>query len=348
MNESNNFHFIRFLAASLVVVGHVFPLNNKPDLIENGTLGLFPSGHMAVCIFFIISGYLVLKSNQNSSSQLSYLFKRVLRIYPGLFVALVFTVFIIGPINTILPLKDYFTNFSTYRFFDYLKLYPSTTTMLPGVFENNPFKVANGSLWTLAYEFTMYLFVIVASLLFRKRWSIFVGLFFVFFIIFCAFHTTIKEYEKPLRIIHLGLFPLLDFGIYFVLGMIYGVYQKQIPLKWWIAVAALLLWLGLYPIAENGYIPLVSITWMRYFSLSYIIFYLSFLKGSINNFGKSGDYSYGIYIYAFPVQQTLVSFFQGKLELYWQVLIAFAIVLPLAWLSWHFVEKPALKYKTLL
>ena len=344
MHESNNFDFLRFFAASLVIVGHVYPLNGIPDVIEHWSLGLFPSGHIAVCIFFVISGYLVVQSKLKSSTTFSYLAKRSLRIFPGLFVALLFTAFIIGPIATTYSLSQYFTDSNTYRFFGYLKLYPHYQGNLPGVFVTNPHTGANGSLWTLAYEFTMYLFVIVSVWLFRHRWLWFLVSFLLFFCCFCLFYKHFQG-DKPLRIIHLNLFHLVDFGIYFVLGMLFYIFRKDIPLRGWGALLAFGLWMGMYPIAEAGYLPLAAITWVRYFSIAYLVMYFAFLKGPLNHFGKNGDFSYGIYIYAYPIQQTIVLFLGKELPPYQQILLAFVFVLLLAWLSWNFVEKPALKYK---
>ncbi len=345
MKQTNNFDFLRFLAASLVIVGHVYPLNARPDAIEVGSLGLFPSGHIAVCIFFVISGYLIIQSGLKTASVFSYLSKRILRIIPGLFVSLLFAIFIIGPINTTLSLPEYFGNIRTYYFLDHIKLYPIYHDTLPGVFESNPHKSPNGSLWTLPYEFTMYLFVILVVFLYRNKWHWFLISFSCFFLFFCFYYPYFQG-DKQLMFINLNIFHLVDFGIYFVLGMLFYIYQDKIPLHWAGAILAVVLWLGLYPIAQAGYIPLVAITWARYFSICYLVMYFAFLKGPLNNFGKSGDYSYGIYIYAFPIQQTIVHFWGATMPPYQQILLAFVFVLPLAWLSWHFIEKPSLKYKS--
>lgn len=342
--KSNNFHFIRFLAASLVIIGHVYPLNGRPDIIEQWSLGLFPSGHIAVCVFFVISGYCVIHSRINSVSSLSYLMKRVLRVFPGLLIALIFTAFIIGSITTTLPLADYLLNIKTYLFFDNLKLYPHTHVTLPGVFEHNNHSGANGSLWTLAYEFTMYFLVVVVVFLFRSKWQWFLLAFCAFFIGYCFFFEALQS-SRILPIIHLNIFHLIDFGIYFVLGMLFYVYRHVIVLNGWWALAAFGAWMLTYLIADAGYLPLATIMWVRYFSLSYIVMYLAFIKGPLNHFGDRGDYSYGIYIYAYPIQQTIVSFWGNEMSPLQQILLAFILVLPLAWFSWHIIEKPALKYK---
>lgn len=341
---SNNFHFIRFLAASLVIVGHVYPLNGRQDIIEQWSLGLFPSGHIAVCVFFVISGYCVLHSRIHSPSSFSYLMKRVLRVFPGLLIALVFTAFIVGAFTTDLSFSDYLINGKTYLFFDNLKLYPSTHVTLPGVFEQNIHSGANGSLWTLAYEFTMYIFVVVAVFFFRSKWQWFLLAFCVFFGAFCIYFEFLQG-NRILPILHLDLFHLIDFGIYFALGMIFYIYRHLIVLNGRWALAAFGAWMLIYLIADAGYLPLAAIMWVRYFSLSYIVMYLAFIKGPLNHFGDRGDYSYGIYIYAYPIQQMIISFWGNEMSPFQQILLAFTLVLPLAWFSWHIIEKPALKFK---
>ena len=154
--EKNNFHFIRFVAASLVVVGHSYSLLNKPDLIDHYSRGLFPSGQIGVYAFFIISGYLVTQSLLRSRSYQSFTRNRFLRIFPGLAVVLLITVFVIGALDTQLSFYEYFTNRATYQYFDNIKLFLQTTPGLPGVFTSNLHQGANGTLWTLAYEVMCY------------------------------------------------------------------------------------------------------------------------------------------------------------------------------------------------
>lgn len=336
---------MRFLAASSVILGHAYNLNGLPDIIETTSLGLFPTGQIAVYIFFIISGYCILQSKINSKTEWSYLFKRVIRIFPGLAVALLFVVFIVGTICTEESIYQYLTNKDTYRYFKNIKLFPIAPTTLPSVFNHNTHVEVNGSLWTLAYEFIMYIFVIVEAFLFRSRWHLFTITFGAFFISYCIYNDFFSE-SRTIPFINLSLYHSVNFGIYFILGMLFYIYRDIIVLNRWGAFLAIVIWLGMYPLASiKGYFPLITINWVRYFSLSYLVMYLSSLKGVFNNFGKHGDFSYGIYIYSFPVQQMIVLFWGQYLEIYQQILLAYLMVLPLSWLSWHYVEKPVLKYK---
>jgi peptidoglycan/LPS O-acetylase OafA/YrhL len=344
MLHSNNFHFLRFLAASLVIVGHSYPLTGRPDLIEKLSLGLFPTGHIAVCIFFVISGYCVMQSRLQSTSVYAYLMKRVVRIFPGLLGALIFCIVGVGAFNTTLSLTDYFTTPQTYYFLDNLKLYPPTHRDLPGVFLSNPLSIVNGSLWTLAYEFTMYVVLVIIVWFFQNRWNTFVALFSVFFVVYCTFFTFFYA-TRTLPVIHLDVFHSIDFGIYFLLGMLMYVYRNQVPLKGTLALVLFAAWMMTYLVAETGLIPLSAIVWVRYFSLSYIVLYLAFLKSPFNSFGNYGDFSYGIYIYGFPVQQSIIALLGKQTPAYQVTLLAFIIVLPLAWISWNYIEQPAMRLK---
>lgn len=146
--NNNNFHFLRFLAATLVIYGHSYPLTGRGNLdkLQEWSLGVFPTAHMGVCIFFTISGYLIAKSLHSSTTINNYLWKRLLRLLPGLIVACLITVFIVGPIATELSLKDYFSQKATYRYFRVIKLFPRFDDSLPGVFTTLPSGSINGSM----------------------------------------------------------------------------------------------------------------------------------------------------------------------------------------------------------
>lgn len=343
-----NSHFLRFAAASAVIVGHAYVLNGVSDPIETASLGLFPTGQIAVYVFFVISGYTILQSRLQSNDAAAFLLKRFLRIVPGLIGSLLFTILVVGSLSTTYPWWRYLQMPETWVFWDNLKLFPRTTHTLPGVFSGNPSPDVNGSLWTLSYEVLLYVFVACIVPLFRSRWYVFAALFCVFFLSICLFNDAIARHGI-LRILHLQPDQLVIFSTYFMLGMIFRIFRDTIPLKGSWAVAAIVAWLGMYyPSSIRGWVPLITIHWVRFFCLSYLVIYAASLPGRLNDFGRFGDLSYGIYIYAYPVQQVIIQYFGATMPIPLQILLAFVLVLSLAWVSWHFVEKPALRYKSLL
>lgn len=361
----NNFHLIRFVAASLVLYGHCYPLTGKGnyDYLTILSQGIFPTSHMGVCIFFIVSGYLVSQSLLRSTSVhfhlntkysfnqkiliqknvvFDFLWKRILRIFPALIVVLILSVFLLGPICTSLSIREYILSSETYQYFKLIKLYPFVQDKLPRVFENNPEKAVNGSLWTLPYEITMYLFLVFLQIinLFQKRNTL-LSLF-LFSLPFTVYFYFNYQPTKLIPILHISFSHMLEFGIFFMFGSLFFLFKDKIPLKFVYFIIMIFLWfgLGLSHITSSVMIKIVS-----FMALPYIVLYLAQLKGSINNFSKLGDFSYGIYIYAYPVQQMIINFFGTNISIYKMFIYSFLIVLLLSILSWFLVEEKALKLK---
>jgi peptidoglycan/LPS O-acetylase OafA/YrhL len=349
---TNNFDFLRFLGASFVIYGHAYPLSNRGNFDDLQLLsrGLFPTAHMGVALFFVISGYLIAQSLTNSTSGLNFIWKRSLRIFPGLLVAALVTIFVFGALATRLPLSEYFLNRETYRYLLIVKLYPPYPNALPGVFDTTADTSINNSIWTLAYEFTCYLALLGASLLFprhKRKWILatFVTLWASYFFWSGYFQTTFMV----VPVLHLGVYNLLDFSMYFLGGSVAYYYKKYIPFKGSLALGFIAVWIGIYLISENFHvIPLSTIVWFRYLAMPYLVLYLSFLKGPFNRFGRMGDLSYGLYIYAYPIQRIIVAAVGESSPVSEIIVLSFLCTAPLAWLSWKFVEKPFLRLKHVL
>ena len=363
----NNFHLIRFIAASLVLYGHCYPLTGRGtyDYLTIISQGIFPTSHIGVCIFFIVSGFLVSQSLMRSTRSnlqvntkysinhfidlrkngvLDFLWKRIIRIFPALLVVLTLSVFVLGPICTTLPIAQYLSTTDTYRYFKLIKLYPFVQNILPAVFENNPEKQVNGSLWTLPYEITMYLFLAFLQMtnLFKKR-----NLLMILFLItlpitiylFFNYHPT-----SLIPVLHLSFSETLEFGTFFMSGTIMFLFQDRIAYRFVYFTIMIFLWfgLGLTHITSSVMIKIIS-----FIALPYIVLYLAHLKGKINGFSKFGDFSYGIYIYAFPIQQMLINFFGTNISISKLFIYSTLIVLPLSISSWYLVEEKALKLKSI-
>jgi peptidoglycan/LPS O-acetylase OafA/YrhL len=350
--HANNFHFLRFLAAVLVIYGHCFPLTGRGnfDDLQLLTGGLFPTAHMGVCIFFSISGYLIAKSLIYSTGYVRFFWKRFIRIMPGLIAATILTILVVGPLATDLGMKEYFTSAETYRYLKCIKLFPPYPDSLPGVFDALPETSVNGSLWTLAYEVACYGALLITYAIFNRKLKYVLLLTFVLlWSSFLYWQSALETNPITLRIIHLDLGHLLNFGMYFLTGSLIYLFQDRIPYKGSIVLALLALLLAsFYGASVLGLFPLAVTGMMRYLLVPYLILYLGFKKGPLNKFGNMGDISYGLYIYAFPVQQLLVQFFWPQtISITEMFVYSLLLTLPLGWLSWKLVEEPTLKLKTL-
>jgi peptidoglycan/LPS O-acetylase OafA/YrhL len=332
LGNKNNFDCLRFISAIFVIFSHSFAIsvnNYALDPLVNLTNKQISFGDLAVAIFFIISGFLVTQSFDRSQNLLYFLKARFLRIFPALITVIVLTIFIAGPLLSTLSTNEYFRNEQTYLYLNNILLYP-IHYYLPGVFDNNIFKgVVNGSLWTLGYEVICYLLVgIIGSLNLLNKKSVLIML----LIVFCLSNMS----DMPLNDF---TYRLLYLGCYFIAGMFLYMYREHIKISNVYAVISVLV---LIVSAKYGGLVKVAIPVFG----SYIIYFLAFHSSiKFHNFGKRGDFSYGLYIYAFPIQQILVHHLGGKMDSTNNFLLSLVFTTFCAFISWHVIEKNALKLK---
>lgn len=334
-SRQNNFHLIRMVAASLVLISHSVALSTGEPELEpwRKWLGLTP-GSVAVDVFFVVSGLLVTQSLDKRQDFFSFLRARFFRIWPGLLVALVLTTFGMSLWFSQQTAGEYLLDGQTWRFFfKNLLLISGVAFTLPGAFPDNPIPhVINGSLWSLNPEVRCYLGLAAAWWLVNKVLKARISMALVSLVVCLAF---LVSHLYQLRLVDIEETRHRVFFMFFFGSAAYYWRQWVVLPEWLLpalisVLAASLLEVGLFPYVYSLLIPVIVIS-MAYQS-----------SGPLLKYNQLGDYSYGIYIYAFPVQQVVAAAFPGC-DAVFMTWVAGLGTLVLAAFSWHFVEKPGIR-----
>jgi peptidoglycan/LPS O-acetylase OafA/YrhL len=330
--RDNNFNLIRILAALAVLLSHSFSIATGSESAEplRVTYGL-TWGDIAVNIFFIASGFLVTSSLLTRQSATAFIWARVLRIFPALWLMLLITVFGLGLALTTESAAAYLHQFETWRYlFKNAILFRGIDYRLPGIGS-----AINGSLWSLTPEVRMY-----ATLLALWLAAAFLGRFrlralYVAIVSIAVLSGAWYLYQGQFE--PLDNVPRLTFM--FFTGASFFVFKDRIALR---TTPCLLL---LAAIAVS-LVDRAALFFVLNLSLAYILMYAAYaVSGPIRAFNALGDYSYGVYIYAYPVQVGL-SLFVPHISVPALMASSAAITTTLAVLSWHLLEKRALLLKT--
>lgn len=331
--SENNLDFLRFLAALMVIFSHCFGLLGYSQDPLHHLTGWETFGSLGLRIFFFMSGMLVTGSWCNASSTLAFVRKRVLRIFPGLAAAVLFCTLVIGPLSTVYTPVEYFAKEHTYRYLLNAFL-PTIAYGLPGVFVVNPNHAVNGSLWTLPYELLCYLAVMICGKLRLLTTKIFpltaVGL---LALIVCR---RLEPGGNPLVDGHFRLGSLELCEIEFLLGMAAYLYRQSLPINRWLAALVLMAYLGTIPTGTVG-------QFVALFAVPYLILYLAQVRiPRLGRWARYGDLSYGMYIYAFPIQQLCINTFDVDIGVARLFVLSVALTAGIAYFSWHWVERPTI------
>lgn len=327
--QSNNFDGVRLWLALIVFFSHLSALTKNSEfwIFEQ-----YANADFAVKGFFAISGYLVTRSFLNGGGILEFFEKRIRRIYPAYLGALLLCI-MVGLTTTEMTKVDFLASSETIRYIISNAIFLNfLQPTLPMVFEENPLQTMNGSLWTIKIEMMLYACIPLIVLFFRKfsvTWVFFYIL--ILSVVWIYYFKNISNLSiaEELSRQFPGQLSYFSFGIFLAIK---PESQKRLGIISFISLS-LLIFIN-NPIAKLLIEP---------FAYSTIVLFLSRLKMRHINFGKYGDISYGIYLYHFPIIQTLIMLEVFKENAYFGVVLALSLTLIISIVSWHCIEKPFLK-----
>lgn len=319
-SRDNALNFVRLVLATSVIFFHTYPITGIQPSWPADLMGIW-----AVNGFFAISGYLIAASRMRLDFW-PYLWRRAMRIFPAFWVVLVVTAFIFAPVSTLI-------SGHAYNPLDGVKYVVQNMTLMIheiGVgasLDGVPHPSWNGSLWTLFYEFGAYIAAgLVLSFPFARKYSVTVLATLLITLSLAVAVGFRNDFPGSLEAV-----PAVRLWSFFVAGMLVYSLRDHLGLRAVVGLTAAssfaLTWaLGIQNWA--GQLPFaVLLLWL----------------GAVltTRVGVKNDISYGVYIYAFPVQQLLVVFgFSAFVGAEWSAVLAIALTVPIAFASWRWVERP--------
>jgi len=333
--KQNNFNFLRFYFAFIVVIGHLIEISNIKAFQK---FAPYFNTYISVTAFFCISGFLISRSYLNTPNLKDYFKKRAARLLPA-YLFIIFTCAIFLSLLSEYSFSEYFTHPVLFKYlFANLSFLNFIQPCLPGVFSNEISScTVNAALWTLKIEVSFYLIIPIILYLTKKirlKYLLFIGIYLLSIIYRNTF-----EYLSTLN--GVGYYTIIarqlpGFMSYFVCGIaLYYYFEFFIRNK-----KILLFFSVLIFILERKF----GVEFLSPLALSIIVFFIAFSFKQLNGFAKHGDISYGIYIFHYPIMKIVTSL--GFFNKYNPVVVSLFIiilVLLVGYASWHLIEKRFLK-----
>jgi len=333
--KQNNFNFLRFYFAFVVVIGHLIEISHITAFQK---FAPYFSTYISVTGFFCISGFLISRSYLNTPTLKDYLKKRAARLLPAYLFIILSCAFFLSFLSKY-SFSEYFTHPVFYKYLAAnLTFLNFIQPCLPGVFLNNAASCAvNGALWTLKIEVSFYLIIPILLYFTKKIKSkhfLFVGIY-----LLSVIYRNLFEYlsnSHGIEYYSIIARQLPGFMSYFICGIaLYFYFEFFIQNKNMLVLFGIIVF-----VLEH----IIGVEFLTPLALSIMVFYVAFSFRQLNNFAKHGDISYGIYIFHYPIMKIASDF--GFFEKFNPVLVSFTIVLLVllvGYASWHLIEKRFLK-----
>jgi peptidoglycan/LPS O-acetylase OafA/YrhL len=324
------FNYLRLALATLVIASHAVDVAYGIAFGVawfNGPLRPFMT--ILVPMFFALSGFLVGGSLERSRTLVSFAGLRVIRLMPALAAETALAALLLGPLLTTLPLTAYFQDPQFLQYFR--NILADTHYLLPGLFESNPWpRTVNAQLWTLPFEVCSYAALIGLALVgIHRNRLLFAALVALANALMIVRYLQVGEWDPNPAV------PGSVLMISFLWGFTLHLFKDQIrhARSWGLAAAVIGLALLISPVTDYFMPPFAA----------YLTVYLGLTRPTANVLIRHGDYSYGIYVYGFPVQQAVAHLLgPGGHHWHWNLAVSLPVTIGLAILSWHWIENPAL------
>ena len=324
----NNFDFLRVIFASTVAFSHLIELSDLEFLQPYKVLF---NTRLAIDGFFVISGFLIAKSYENSTTTKEYIIRRAKRIIPAYAVVILVSALFFSAISTS-SLPEYFSNIQFWKYLTAnLSFQNYLEPCLPGVFETNKFCAVNGALWTIKVEEAFYLLVPLFYWFVRsKKFNFYLLIVIVYLlsVFYYMYFLSIDNYRIAKQLP--GALAFFATGIVFYKN--FSLLQKW---KDYIIIPCLIVFFLEQYILKTQLLKPVA--------FGFMVFYITYSFKFLNNFGKYGAFTYGIYIYHFPLIQLFVSLgLFNKYPSFLVCVLVLMLTLVLSILSWYLIELPYL------
>ena len=335
-DPTSGFDYLRIVLAVSVIAWHAFPISYGPDATQ--TIQGTPVGNLVSLIlpvFFALSGFLVASSLLRVPSLVTFIGLRALRIVPALAVEICLSALVLGPLVTTVPLADYYgsSEFAVY----FANIVGRIHYTLPGVFTTNPYTwVVNGSLWTVPYELECYVALAILCVLglAKKPRPMLVA-----FLVASAGFFVFARYRGMIPLSEVGL-PGRMLILFFLAGVLLRVGSAFAPFHPLVFLVAAVFSLMTFSTPALVYLSPLPV--------AYVTVYLGLQRPPRLPLLFTGDYSYGLYLYAFPLQQLTAYLLPTQRHWYVNLPVSLVLAFVFAVFSWHVVEKRCLALRRYL
>jgi peptidoglycan/LPS O-acetylase OafA/YrhL len=342
------FDFLRVFLAISIVAAHSYWVIDYHSTLGIARLTWLPVNAL-VPMFFALSGFLIAGSAQRLRLR-EFMINRGLRIIPALAVEIIGSAFILGAVFTSLPLSQYYSSATTWHYLT--NIIGLINYWLPGVFGpfGDPGAAVNTSLWTIPVELSCYAIMavfIVVAMINRPILIVIAALSYGAISIAAqvAMHHVPQTSIAGTVLVDLFVGEAPPLPLFFMVGIVFYLYRHRIAYHWAALASAFVFCLVVAAFAPEKWIytPIVSV--LTCIPIVYIVAYAGVSDIPKLPFYHRGDYSYGIYLYGYPIQQALKHTFSGITSPWQLTLVAVPVITLFAAFSWHFIEKPILKVR---